>query len=93
MWFALEYQIFKNVFGPTARGTLLLYCTLGTAHSPRNVFCLTLGCIARIADLVIPVKRGTFIEFRTGMLNISPIGRNCSPKERDAFEVCVCVCE
>ena len=23
------------------------------------------------------------------MLNISPIGRNCSPKERDAFEVSV----
>jgi hypothetical protein len=29
---------------------------------------------------------GTFIEYRTGMLNISPIGRNCSHAERDAFE-------
>lgn len=28
-----------------------------------------------IADLDIPIKRGTFIEFRTGMLNVSPIGR------------------
>lgn len=27
-----------------------------------------------IADLDIPVKRGTFIEFRNGMLNVSPIG-------------------
>jgi phosphomannomutase len=27
-----------------------------------------------IADLDIPQKRGTFIEFRNGMLNISPIG-------------------
>ena len=27
-----------------------------------------------IADLDIPVKRGTFVEFRTGMLNVSPIG-------------------
>ena len=34
----------------------------------------------------IPVKRGTFIEFRAGMLNVSPIGRNCSQEERDAFE-------
>ena len=33
-----------------------------------------------------PVKRGTFIEFRTGMLNISPIGRACSQEERDDFE-------
>eukprot|EP00879_Flechtneria_rotunda_P010838 GHRR01011327.1.p1 GENE.GHRR01011327.1~~GHRR01011327.1.p1 ORF type:complete len:246 (+),score=69.74 GHRR01011327.1:115-852(+) len=40
-----------------------------------------------IADLDIPIKRGTFIEFRNGMLNVSPIGRNCSQQERDAFEV------
>lgn len=33
-----------------------------------------------------PVKRGTFVEFRAGMLNISPIGRNCSREERNAFE-------
>jgi len=39
-----------------------------------------------VADLDIPIKRGTFIEFRNGMLNVSPIGRNCSQEERDAFE-------
>ncbi|XP_010559092.1 PREDICTED: phosphomannomutase [Tarenaya hassleriana] len=39
-----------------------------------------------IADLDIPIKRGTFIEFRNGMLNVSPIGRNCSQDERDEFE-------
>jgi phosphomannomutase len=39
-----------------------------------------------VADLDIPVQRGTFIEFRTGMLNVSPIGRNCSQAEREAFE-------
>ncbi|CAD7697270.1 unnamed protein product [Ostreobium quekettii] len=39
-----------------------------------------------IADLDIPIKRGTFVEFRNGMLNVSPIGRNCSREERDAFE-------
>jgi phosphomannomutase len=43
----------------------------------------TLGYLATID---IPVKRGTFIEFRSGMLNVSPIGRNCSQSERDAFE-------
>lgn len=31
------------------------------------------------------MKRGTFIEFRTGMLNVSPIGRNCSYEEREQF--------
>mmetsp|Transcript_77449 Transcript_77449/g.140846 ORF Transcript_77449/g.140846 Transcript_77449/m.140846 type:complete len:302 (+) Transcript_77449:27-932(+) len=38
------------------------------------------------ADLDIPVKRGTFVEFRSGMLNVSPIGRNCSREERNDFE-------
>ena len=55
-----------------------------------------------IADLDIPVKRGTFIEYRSvtnslecleikvfpfsrAQLNISPIGRNCSLEERNAF--------
>jgi phosphomannomutase len=38
-----------------------------------------------IADQDIPLKTGTFIELRHGMINISPIGRNCSQAERDAF--------
>ncbi|KNC99132.1 phosphomannomutase [Spizellomyces punctatus DAOM BR117] len=40
-----------------------------------------------IAELDIPKKRGTFVEFRNGMINVSPIGRNCSHAERDEYEV------
>ncbi|PRQ37602.1 putative phosphomannomutase [Rosa chinensis] len=29
---------------------------------------------------------GTFIEFQSGMINVSPIGRNYSQEERDGFE-------
>ena len=29
----------------------------------------------------------TFIELRTGLVNVSPIGRNCTQEERDAFVV------
>ncbi|KAK3061642.1 Phosphomannomutase 1, partial [Coniosporium uncinatum] len=39
-----------------------------------------------IADLDIPIKRGTFIEFRNGMINVSPIGRNASVQERNDYE-------
>jgi phosphomannomutase len=39
-----------------------------------------------IADLDIPIKRGTFVEFRNGMINVSPIGRNASNAERAEFE-------
>ncbi|KAF2440873.1 eukaryotic phosphomannomutase [Karstenula rhodostoma CBS 690.94] len=40
-----------------------------------------------IADLDIPIKRGTFVEFRNGMINVSPIGRNASADERNEYEV------
>uniref|UniRef100_A0A182N3A7 Phosphomannomutase n=1 Tax=Anopheles dirus TaxID=7168 RepID=A0A182N3A7_9DIPT len=43
-------------------------------------------CLHYIADLELPIKRGTFVEFRNGMLNVSPIGRNCSTEERNEFE-------
>jgi len=39
-----------------------------------------------IADLDIPMKRGTFLELRNGTINISPIGRNSTQKEREHFE-------
>jgi len=39
-----------------------------------------------LSGITLPLKRGTFVEFRSGMLNISPIGRSCSQQERDDFE-------
>lgn len=44
-------------------------------------------CLKYICELDIPIKTGTFLELRTGILNISPIGRNCTQEERDAFVV------
>lgn len=40
-----------------------------------------------IKDLDIPVKRSKFIEIRSGMFNISPIGRDCSYDERVEFQI------
>jgi len=40
-----------------------------------------------LADMDLPIKRGTFVEYRNGMVNISPIGRNASIQERIDFEV------
>ena len=39
-----------------------------------------------VADLDIPVKRDTFVEFRNGMINVSPIGRNATVQERNEYE-------
>nr|XP_033479737.1 phosphomannomutase 2 [Epinephelus lanceolatus] len=42
-------------------------------------------CLNYMAKIILPKKRGTFIEFRNGMLNVSPIGRSCSQEERNEF--------
>ncbi|KAM0685461.1 Phosphomannomutase 1 [Conglomerata obtusa] len=43
-------------------------------------------CLAYLSKVDIPVKRGNFIEYRSSMINISPIGRNCSQEERKKFK-------
>ena len=43
-------------------------------------------CLFEISKTENPVKRGTFIEYRNGMINISPIGRSCSQLEREIFD-------
>ncbi|CCH60738.1 hypothetical protein TBLA_0D02340 [Henningerozyma blattae CBS 6284] len=39
-----------------------------------------------LSNIELPVRRGTFLEFRNGMINVSPIGRNASTQERNDFE-------
>ncbi|KIO15968.1 hypothetical protein M407DRAFT_86584, partial [Tulasnella calospora MUT 4182] len=39
-----------------------------------------------LADIDIPVKRGTFVHFRNGMINVSPIGHNATIQEGKEFE-------
>ncbi|VDN01053.1 unnamed protein product [Thelazia callipaeda] len=41
--------------------------------------------LREFSEIDLPVKRGNFIEFRNGMLNLSPIGRNCTQEERLQF--------
>jgi phosphomannomutase len=38
-----------------------------------------------IEKVDVPVKTSNFVEVRTGMLNVSPIGRSCSQAQRDEF--------
>ena len=42
-------------------------------------------CLHYMADLSLPIKRGTFIEFRNGLINICPVGRSCSQEQRIQF--------
>lgn len=38
-----------------------------------------------LSTLVLPIKRGTFLELRQGLLNVCPIGRSCTQSERESF--------
>ena len=38
-----------------------------------------------MSEISLPCKRGTFIEFRSGLINVSPVGRSCSQQEREQF--------
>ncbi|XP_076034277.1 phosphomannomutase [Oratosquilla oratoria] len=38
-----------------------------------------------MSEITLPVKRGVFIEFRSGLINVCPVGRSCSQAERDQF--------
>jgi len=41
--------------------------------------------LSYMAGLTLPAKRGTFVEFRTGLINLCPVGRSCSFEERQDF--------
>ncbi|GME67909.1 unnamed protein product [[Candida] boidinii] len=47
---------------------------------------LVIFILKYLAELDLPVRRGTFIEFRNGMINVSPVGRNASTQERNDYE-------
>lgn len=47
---------------------------------------LTKFILGYLSQIDLPKRRGTFIEFRKGMINVSPIGRNASTDERNEYE-------
>lgn len=51
-----------------------------------NMQTLVNDILLYLGSIRVPVKRGTFIEFRNGMLNVSPIGRSCTQQERTEFQ-------
>lgn len=67
-------------------GELLEAQTISNFIGEDNVKRIVNWVLGYLAKVDIPVKRGTFFEFRSGMFNVSPIGRNCSREERNAFE-------
>jgi phosphomannomutase len=83
----VDYSFSENGLVAYKNGELIGKEAIHTYLGEDNIKEIVNFTLHYVADLDIPIKRGTFIEFRTGMLNISPIGRNCSREERNAYEV------
>ena len=49
----------------------------------QNLINKMLSTLSRIS---LPLKRSNFIELRNGLINLCPVGRDCSQKEREEFE-------
>jgi len=81
-----DYVFSENGLVAYKGGNLIAKASLRTHLGDEKIKAFVNYTLRMIADLDIPVKRGTFIEFRNGMFNVSPIGRNCSQEERDEFE-------
>lgn len=81
-----DYVFAENGLVAYKEGQLIGAQSLKTFLGEKNLKEFINFTLHYIADLDIPIKRGTFIEFRSGMINVSPIGRNCSQEERDEFE-------
>lgn len=82
----LDYSFSQNGLVAYRNGELIHSKKLSDEYSPARMNEFLSFVLHYVADLDIPVKRGTFVEFRSGMINISPIGRNCSREERNDFE-------
>ncbi|KAK2946367.1 putative Phosphomannomutase 2 [Blattamonas nauphoetae] len=82
---AVTYSFSEN--GLVAfKGKTEIECTTITSHvGEARLKEFINDTLLLLARCDIPIKRGTFIEFRNGMLNVSPIGRNCTQAERNDF--------
>jgi phosphomannomutase len=83
---AFPWNFSQNGLVAYRNGKELEIQTISKHLGEANVKRLVNWVLKYLADVDLPVKRGTFIEFRSGMFNVSPIGRNCSRDERNDYE-------
>ena len=80
-----DYVFSENGLVAFKDGKLLKKMSIKKHMGEENIKTFVNFCLRYVADLDIPKKRGTFIEFRDGLINVCPIGRNCTQEERMEF--------
>ncbi len=87
---AYDYVFAENGLVAYADGCLIGQQDLRAFLGAERLAAFVEFCSAYVADLRegvdLPVKAGRHVELRSGMLNVSPVGRACTQEQRDAFE-------
>jgi phosphomannomutase len=78
----VDFVFGENGLVAYGHGKLLKEMRLAEALSEEQIQALINWALRYIADLQLPVKRGTFVDFRTGLVNFSPAGRHLTKSER-----------
>ena len=83
-------ELFQNIrkfIGEEMLKQFINFCLhyIADLDIPIKRFLLSFMMMKLCSSLPSKCFRGTFIEFRNGMINVSPIGRNCSREERLEF--------
>ena len=81
-----EYNFSQNGLVGYRNAKELGVTSINAHLGEKNINRFVNWCMGYLSKIDLPVKRGTFVEFRTGMFNVSPIGRNCSREERNDYE-------
>lgn len=80
-----DYVFAENGLVAYGNGKLIAKQNLATHLGEEKLQKFINFCLRYMSNLKLPVKRGNFIEFRNGLINVCPVGRSCSQEERLEF--------
>ena len=81
-----DYIFSENGLVSFKKNELMHQNSISKELGEENIKKLINTSLEYLSGIDIPIKRGNFIEFRNGMINISPVGRSCSQEEREQFD-------
>lgn len=83
----VDYVFSENGTVAYHHGNLIHRISMSEHIGENNFNDLVQICLDYIDKLELPVKTSNFVEVRNGMINVSPIGRNCSVNQRNEYEI------
>lgn len=82
-----DYCFFENGIVAYSHGNMVHNTNIALELGEDRIQKFIDFCLSYISELRLPVKRGTFIKFKSGKLIISPVGYDCTKEEQIEFNV------